>query len=221
MNLGNLNTLFQSRGAPPDAMISTILLHMSASSLAAEQLIISGIEWLLFVIVAGTNGLTAGPDEAERPITSTTVNGELAPAPTLEEDVQTIKRGETAHDEGVAQQIESQAQRPAKKDYGSLTADLPAHTAPMAEQVAPEEPGDNVASHHEPQPSSSTTSNGDDSPDPSAMSSDIVDIPTDRKASMMGAKERLLRARENGKVRRRSLWKKIRGKGGEETLPQA
>jgi hypothetical protein len=217
MNLGNLNTLFQSRGAPPDAMITTILLHMSASSLAAEQLIISGIEWLLFVVVAGTNGLTAGADEAGRTTTSTPAITDSTPAAATEEEAQTIEADKTAYYEEEPQESEAQTQKP-KKDYGSLT-DLQPRAAPMAGQDAPEVPSDNVASHLGPQPSSSTTLNGDDSPDPSAMSSDIVDIPTDRKASQMGAKERLLRARENGKVRRRSLWKKIRGKGGEETPP--
>lgn len=165
---------------------------MSASSLAGEQLLVSAFEWILFVVVVGTNGAYAGPDitavdaiaDSQRaPMSSTTTPAAIT---------------QQATDEQVPVETRN------KKDYGALTQSS-AVDAPTAH------PAKGVAGASPDAPSSSSTSN-EDSVEPSA-SSDIVDIPQDRRASMQDAKDRLQRARENGKVRRRSLWKKIRGKG--------
>jgi hypothetical protein len=217
-----LNTLFQTRGAPPNASLSSILLHLSASSLAAEQLVISGIEWLLFALVAGTHGLSSGGPDSDDALATTqeildiNIASEEEAVEEEQEEAERAEEEDTTEVQASPEKPEVQEQVKSQKDYGSLTELRPAAQSEPSEQ--PQEfPS---TSNEERIPSSSTTSNTE-SADPSAMSSDIVDIPKDRKASMMGAKQRLDRARENGRLRRRSLWNKIRGKGGEATPPSS
>lgn len=223
LNLSNLNLLFQTRGAPPNASITAIMAHMSASSLAAEQLIISGIEWVLFVLVVGTNGLYAGSSTSAEPTlqnpapdSNGATSGEAEAEVEAEDQVKTSepKAADIKNAEATEEEEEEVIQKRVKS-YGDLT-DANSPSGPLEEANAETSA---APSSHEQGPSSTDLSN-DDSEEPSAVSSDIIDIPKDRKTSIMGAKERLNRARENGKVRRRSLWKKIRGKGEEQIESQ-
>lgn len=198
--------------------------HMSASTLAAEQLIISAVEWILFLLVVGTNGLRSGAVSSS---SSTNANFDAIQTPsTTEEQQQGYEINiEPTQEDLKERQVDERAPAPPikeanpfteskKKDYGALSQSQPIEESSVSKQAAPQENS----------PASTSTSN-DDSERPSAISSDIVDVPLDRKSSMQGARDRLQRARENGKIRRRSIWKKIRGgkgdKGAQETIPTA
>lgn len=211
-----LNLLFQSRGAPPDSKISTVLLHMSTSSLAAEQLMISGAEWILFLLVVATNGMSSGSTVREVRVPTTAAGPAVIVA-------SSEGQGEEVAIAEVQEPLDSEIKK--KKNYGALTdSSITTNETPSAAIVGavPVLPTTTLIdttelSHGATESSLTNTSNLSTEADAAeqSVSSDIIDIPKDRRSSMHDAKERLFRARENGKVRRRSLWKKIRGKGRE------
>lgn len=213
VNLSVLNLLFQTHGLghyKQETSVQGILKQMDTSSLAAEQLIISAVEWILFVIFMGTN----------RSIVNPSPSGQRRAAPALDRQLTLPAVNEPAL-------VEVQK----KKDYGALsetpqpvsvtpaegTADVSQASATGPSTGSLEHPMDtdgkrvgNASLDSERNASTLATTAqrtaGDVTP------SDIMDVPSDRKQSMQDARDRLQRARDNGKVRRRSLWKKIRGK---------
>ncbi|UZJ54576.1 hypothetical protein CBS101457_003896 [Exobasidium rhododendri] len=192
-------------------------MHLSTSSLAAEQLMISAAEWLLFLLVVATNGLNSGPNiqEVRAPTTPAGPPVLIATA-SAEEDAAAVARTNEAV--GIAEPAINST-----KSYGSLTDSITARTPVAVMESAPAETAQQGHTPHEPSLTNTSNESADmDAAEP-LTSSDIVDMPKDRRTSMADARERLFRARENGKVRRRSLWKKFRGKGkdGEESESQS
>lgn len=205
-NLSMLNLLFQTHtfgSARPDTSVQGILKQLNTSSLAAEQLIVSAAEWILFVLFIGTNKwLMARASRSNRQAIS------AGPAQAQDE----------SEEEPVVETAE-QAADPQQQTYGALghSRQLSSRSVASARNAAGTQPEatDNVSPMADTSLDSSTqnalhsesqTLAGDATP------TDIVDVPTDRQQSKQDAKDRLQRARENGKVRRRSLWKKIRSK---------
>lgn len=212
LNLSALNTLFQSHYdlsrdniANIDTSVVGILKQLNASSLAAEQLLLSGLEWILFVICIGTNKELARPatseERNERAIRSALPASQGTSAP--------------------SQAPSGPSSIPPSKSYGALSE--PRHVsdtnvtesqemeASSTQGIGVDDGVEGNKDHngvHMPSEESTVT----DTVQGDANASDIVDIPSDRSQGKQAAKDRLQRARENGKVRRRSLWKKIRGK---------
>lgn len=243
VDLSILNLLFQSRGLTkhdrPDTSVRGILGQLDASSFAAEQLFVSALEWIFFVVVMGTNKALTGQNAADEvPVLEQEQPSALDAAKGYTIEAETsFPTSPTTN--ATAGQSPGTAAHGSKKDYGSIGRALPPAessngglAAPVAETSTNSAPSAAVIAAAAFPPSAAEAAvngSGEASADNSTLGvdaadggdgSDIVDMPRDRRQSMQGARERLQRARENGKVRRRSLWKKIRGKGdGSETPP--
>lgn len=222
VNLSILNLLFQThnftRYSNVDTSVYGIISQLNSSSLAAEQLLVSAVEWILFVLFMGTHRSLVNPTAAARAQRNTA-------APAIQ--------GSTS-----VQDLTQQASK--KKDYGALSQSAQPSESTEAEGQSSVDSTTLNTSSHAAAPSSEgqtlidsathdeTKRAGDASLDTQRVAStsatsaqntagdltpsDIVDVPSDRKQGKEDARDRLQRARENGKVRRRSLWKKIRGK---------
>lgn len=205
-NLSMLNLLFQAHTlgmARPDTSVSGIMKQMNTKSLAAEQLIVSAAEWIVFVLFIGTNKwLIARPSRTVRPShndqTQQASSSEGPLIETAEEETDTTQKyGALGHTRQLSSRSIRNAVANTESGQSATSADL--LTPPTADTSL--DSSTQNAVHSE-----SQTLAGDATP------TDIVDVPTDRQQSKQDAKDRLQRARENGKVRRRSLWKKIRSK---------
>lgn len=216
LNLSILNLLFQTHDVNPDTSIYGIVSQLNASSLAAEQLLVSALEWILFVLFMGTHRSLINPPAA--PVQRNTA----APAIQGSTSVQELTQANKKKDYGALTQS-AQPSEPTEAE-GELSND--STTFNSSSHIAlPSSEGQTLVdpiSHDETKragdasldtqriASTSATSAQDTAGD--VTPSDIVDVPSDRKQGKEDARDRLQRARENGKVRRRSLWKKIRGK---------
>lgn len=224
VNLSILNLLFQTHtigSAYPDTSIYGIISQLNGSSLAAEQLIISAIEWILFVLFMGTNRSLINPSAAS---SASRTNQRNTAAPAIQEStpVSGISQANKKKDYGALSQstqpselTESEGQRTNDSSTKHITSPP---TVPSSEGQTTIDPSSHdeskragdVSLDTERNASTSATSAQNTMGD--ATPSDIVDMPSDRKQGKEDARDRLRQARENGKVRRRSLWKKIRGK---------
>lgn len=277
VDLFTLNSIFQSRGITQkghtDTSISGILGKLDSSSFAAEQLLASFVEWILFVAIMGTNRSLAGSSSSSRHAARSQETSEQErvvpvrgyaledPGPVSKDTSTDSKQAESGPAEAASGANDSLQSKP--KEYGAIGRSHPSSNA--LDTVGSEGKSDThassangkpaagpldstAASHGDVKAAPSTEQNGsssglngtsggatnDASADQSTIgdgaldphrsslaaegstagdSSDIADMPRDRKSSMQMARDRLQRARDSGRVRRRSLWKKIRGKG--------
>lgn len=220
VNLSILNLLFQThtiRNSNPDTSIYGIISQLNSSSLAAEQLLVSAIEWILFVLFMGTHRSLVNPPPA--PVQSNTAAPAIQGSTSVQELTQANKKKDYGALSQTAQpsdltEVEGQSSNDSTLIKTSSHAAVPSSEGQtLVDSTSHDEvkrTGD--ASLDTQRNASTSATSAQNTTTGDATPSDIVDVPSDRIQGKEDARDRLQRARENGKVRRRSLWKKIRGK---------
>lgn len=250
-----LNLLFQAR----PAHVAFIGTGLTISGLVGGQVVLSLLEWVLFVLVVGAdrNGNVSGASSSRSAVDAPsqdqpTVDGayEINDANLVTDVRQTSKSGaSTSAAQNIvndatqaSSDLKGKAQEGTKQtDYGTFgtTNPVPGTSTSIAlaqnDKAATVEPTSLAAvstatakSSSDFQASKASTSVNQSSAEPTLVgaderakakaqadtesSQDIVDIPEDRDASKLEARQRLDNARQKGKVKRRSIWEKVRRK---------